>query len=66
MADVGQIFYPEELKRLSAKERGILQKEAVRLVKKSLDIRNIIKKDPKVRKKLRAKLQPLYNKLAKK
>jgi hypothetical protein len=66
MADVGQIFYPEELKRLSAKERGILQKEAVRLVKKSLDIRNIIKKDPKVRKKLRGKLQPLYNKLAKK
>jgi hypothetical protein len=66
MADVGQIFYPEELKRLSAKERSILQKEAVRLVKGSRDIRNIIKKDPKVRKKLRVKLQPLYNKLAKK
>jgi predicted transcriptional regulator len=63
MADLSKLFSAAELKALDRKKHATLTKHAVRLVRTSLDIRNIIKKDPKVRKKLRAKLRPIYNRL---
>jgi hypothetical protein len=63
MARIALIFSANELKRLGPKQRATLQKQAVRLVRTSADVRNIIKKDPKVRKKLRQKLLATYNRL---
>ncbi|HMF21149.1 MAG TPA: hypothetical protein VKG24_03380 [Pseudolabrys sp.] len=63
MARINLIFSESELKTLDRKQRAALQKHAVGLVRTSPDIRNIIKKDPKVRKKLKQKLRATYNRL---
>jgi hypothetical protein len=63
MARINLIFSESELKTLDRKQRAALQKHAVRLVRTSPDIWNIIKKDPKVCKKLKQKLRATYNRL---
>jgi hypothetical protein len=65
MSDLAQLYSSKELKALDAKKRAILKKRAVHHVRTSPDIRNIIKKHPHIRKKLRAKLRPLYKQLTK-
>ena len=65
MCQLNLIYTPNELRALDAKKRKILKKRAVHHVKTSPEIRSIIKKDPKVHKKLRAKLRPLFNQLTK-
>jgi hypothetical protein len=60
------IYTPDELKALDKKSRETLTKYGIRLVRTSPEIRNIIKKDPKVRKKLKAMLRPTYNRLKRK
>ena len=63
MAKIDLVFSDKELKALDRKQRETLQKHAIRLVRASPEIRDIIKKDPKVRKKLRAKLRGLHGRL---
>jgi hypothetical protein len=63
MAKIDLVFSDKELKALDRKQREALQKHAIRLVRTSAEIRDIIKKDPKVRKKLRAKLRGLHSRL---
>jgi len=65
MADLPCIYSPKELAPLSAKDRAALLKRAKQLVKTSSEIRNVIKKDPKICKLLKAELRPLYAKLSK-
>ena len=65
MADLSQLFSAKELKALDAKKRATLRKRAVHLVRTHPEIRNIIKKHPQIRKKLRAKLRPLHKQLSK-
>jgi hypothetical protein len=63
MAKIDLVFSKKELKALDRKKRAALQKHAVRLVRTSPEIRDIIKKDPKVRRKLRAKLSSVHGRL---
>ena len=63
MCRIDLIYTADELKALDKKSRAALQKLGTRLVRTSPEIRNIIKKDPKVRKKLRTKLRPTFNRL---
>ena len=63
MARIELIFSEKELNALDRKKRTALTKRAVQLVRTSPEIREIIKQDPKVRRKLRAKLRPMFNKL---
>jgi len=66
MARIDLIFSDKELKALNQKQRATLAKQAIRLVRTSPEIRDIIKKDPKIRKKLKTKLRPMYTRLKKK
>ena len=63
MAIIGYLFSAAELKALPRKHHAALLKLARRLVRTSPEIRDIIKKDPKVRKKLRVKLRGLHSRL---
>jgi hypothetical protein len=63
MAKIDLVFSDKELKELDRKQRAALKKHAIRLVRTSAEIREIIKKDPKVRKKLKAKLRGLHSQL---
>jgi hypothetical protein len=63
MAKIDLIFSDKELKELDRKQREALKKHAVRLVRTSPEIRDIIKKDPKIRRKLKAKLRGLHGRL---
>jgi hypothetical protein len=63
MAKIDLVFSDKELKALDRKQREALKKQAIRLVRTSPAIRAIIKKDPKVRKKLRAKLRGMHSRL---
>jgi hypothetical protein len=63
MCRIALIYTPDELKALDKKSRDALQKYAVRLVRSSPAVRNIIAKDPKVQKKLKALLRPKFNQL---
>jgi hypothetical protein len=63
MCIIELVYTADELKALDKKSRASLQKLGTRLVHTSRDIRNIVKKDPKVRKKLRTKLRPALNRL---
>jgi hypothetical protein len=63
MAKIDVVFSDKELKALDRKQRAALKKHAIRLVRTSPEIRDIIKKDPKVRKKLKAKLRGLHSRL---
>lgn len=64
MCRIELIFTAAELKKLDAKSRAALTKRGKSLVQKSADIRNIIKKDPKVCKALKTKLRPMFKQLA--
>ena len=63
MAKIDLVFSDKELKALDRKQRAALQKHAVRLVRTSPEIRDMIKKDPKIRRKLRAKLRGVHGRL---
>jgi hypothetical protein len=63
MAKIDLIFSNKELKELDRKQRETLKKHAVRLVRTSPEIRDMIKKDPKIRKKLKAKLRGMHGRL---
>jgi len=66
MAIIGSLFTASELKALPRKHHATLLKLARRLVRTSPEIRDIIKKDPKIRRKLRAKLRGLHGRLKRK
>jgi hypothetical protein len=66
MCIISHVFTASELKALDKKEQRILQKYGRDLVDTSRDIRNIIKMDPKVRKKLKVLLRPKYKRLKRK
>ena len=63
MAKIDLIFSNKELKELDRKQREALKKHAVRLVRTSPEIREIIKKDPRIRRKLKTKLRGLHGRL---
>jgi hypothetical protein len=63
MCRISLVFTRSELKTLSKKQQDILQKYGKRLVDTSQEIRNIIKKDPKVRRKLKALLRPQHRQM---
>ena len=60
------VYSSDELKALDRKSRAALAKHGKRLVRTSPEIRDIIKKDPKVRKKLKALMRTKYNQLKRK
>lgn len=66
MCRIALIYTPDELKALDKKSRAALQRFAVRLVRTSPQVRNIIAKDPKVQKKLKALLRPKLDQLKRK
>jgi hypothetical protein len=66
MCIVAKVFTASELKALTRKEQRTLQKYGVQLVDTSPAIRNIIKMDPKVRRKLKVLLGPKYKQLKRK
>ena len=61
MCRIDLIYTAAELKALDRKSRAALTKQGIRLVRTSPEIRNIIKKDPKIRRKLKTLLRPTYN-----
>ena len=63
MCRIALIYTAAELKALDKKSRDALQEYAVQLVRTSPQVRNIIKKDPKVQKKLKSLLRPKFNEL---
>jgi hypothetical protein len=63
MCKIDLIYTADELKALDKKSRADLQKHAVRLVRTSPAVRNIIKKDPNVQRKLKTLLRPKFNQL---
>jgi hypothetical protein len=66
MCRIDLVYTAAELKALDRKSRETLTKHGIRLVRTSPQIRNIIKKDPKVRRKLKALLRPKYRQLKRK
>src|SRR5262249_32539225 len=58
MCRIGDVFTADELRTLSKTQRNILEKYGKLIVLTNPAIRNIIKKDPKVRKKLKGFLGP--------
>ena len=63
---IGKIYSRDELKALDRKSRAALTKLGIRLIRTSPEIRNIIRQDPKVRRKLKVLLRPTYNRLKRK
>jgi non-ribosomal peptide synthetase component F len=63
MCRIGDVFTADELKTLSKTQRNILEKYGKLIVLTNPAIRNIIKKDPKVRKKLKGLLDPARKRL---
>jgi mRNA-degrading endonuclease RelE of RelBE toxin-antitoxin system len=63
MCRIIDIFTADELKKLSKTQRDILEKYGKLVVLTSPAIRNIIKQDPKVRKKLKGLLDPARKRL---
>ena len=63
MCIIKDVFSADELKTLSKSQRDILEKYGKLVVLTSPAIRNIIKKDPKVRKKLKGLLDPARKRL---
>jgi hypothetical protein len=63
MCIISEVFNADELKTLSKAQRDILEKYGKLVVLTSPAIRNIIKKDPKVRKKLKGLLDPARKRL---
>ena len=63
MCRIRDVFTSRELKTLSQKERTILQEYGKLLALTNPAIRNIIKKDPKIRKKLKGLLATEFRRL---
>ena len=63
MCRIGDVFTADELKTLSKTQRNILEKYGKLIVLTNPAIRDIIKKDPKVRKKLKGLLDPARKRL---
>jgi len=61
-----KIYSREELEALDRKGRTALIKLGLRLIRTSPEIRNIIREDPKIHRKLKTLLRPTYNRLKKK
>jgi phage terminase large subunit-like protein len=66
MCRLDLIYTAAELRALNRKKRAALTKQGLRLVRTSPQIRNIIKKDPKVRRKLKTLLRPTFSRLKRK
>lgn len=66
MCIIGDIFTAEELKTLSKTQRNVLEKYGKLVVLTNPAIRNMIKKDPKIQKKLKGLLDPTRKQLARK
>ena len=66
MCRLDLIYTAAELRALNSKKRAALTKQGQRLVRTSPQIRNIIKKDPKVRRKLKTLLRPTFSRLKRK
>jgi hypothetical protein len=63
MCRIGDVFTTDELKALSKGKRDALEKYAKLVVLTNPAIRDIIKKDPKIRKKLKELLDPARKRL---
>jgi hypothetical protein len=66
MCRLDLIYTVAELRALNRKKRAALTKHGVRLVRTSPEIRNMIKKDPKIRRKLKSLLRPTFSRLKRK
>ena len=66
MCRIDLVYTAAELRALNSKKRAALTKQGIRLVRTSPEIRNIIKKDPKIRRKLKALLRPAFSRLKRK
>ena len=66
MCRIDLIYTAAELKALNRKRRATLTKHGLRLVRTSPEIRNMIKKDPKIRRKLKTLLRSTYSRLKRK
>jgi phage terminase large subunit-like protein len=66
MCRLDLIYTAAELKALNRKKRAALTKHGVRLVRTSAEIRNLIKKDPKIRRKLKSLLRPTFSRMKRK
>lgn len=66
MCRLDLIYTAAELRALNRKKRAALTKHGVRLVRTSPEIRNMIKKDPKIRRKLKSLLRPTFSRFKRK
>ena len=66
MCRIDLVYTAAELRALNKKKRDALAKHGLRLVRTNAAIRNIIKKDPKIRRKLKALLRPAFSRLKRK
>ena len=66
MCRIDLVYTAAELRALDKKKRDALTKHGIRLVRTNAAIRNIIKKDPKIRRKLKALLRPAFSRLKRK
>ena len=60
------VYSSAELKELDGKSRAALTKIGTRLVRTSPAIRDMVKKDPKIRKKLKTMMRGHYQRMKKK
>jgi mRNA-degrading endonuclease RelE of RelBE toxin-antitoxin system len=63
MCIISDVFTAEELKTLSKTQRNVLEKYGKLVVLTNPAIRNMIKKDPKIRKKLKGLPDPTRKQL---
>jgi hypothetical protein len=63
MCRIGDVFTPGELKTLNKKRRDVLQEYGRLIVLTDPAIRNLIKKNPGIRKKLKRLLKPELRRL---
>jgi hypothetical protein len=63
MCRLDLIYTRDELKALDKKAQAALKKLCVHMVRTSPEIVNIIKKDPRIRRKLKSLLRGKYNRL---
>ena len=66
MCRIDLVYTAAELRALNKKKRDALEKHGLRLVQTNAAIRNIIKKDAKIRRKLKTLLRPTYKRLKRK
>jgi hypothetical protein len=66
MCRIDLVYTAAELRALNKKKRDALTKHGIRLVRTNAAIRNIIKKDPKIRRKLKSLLRPTFSRLKRK